>query len=584
VSGKIPVRILVLCGRGVLQSAMRKNVLFSFVGNHDPLEIPRTDSDPGPVLSLLRAHAERFDHVALFLTGGDYVERAQVIKDVALREGLARTFSFIDIRLKSVVDYEELYEVMSTTVLSTRENLGIEGECSVLLDPGTPQMQTIWFLLAQAGILPARLLQGIPARFGGGTYQYREVRVRPDRIPIEMRLRTKPPHEPPAAEAVLEWTGREDEIVGDSPVMKELLRRVDQFTPYDEVVLITGETGTGKELIARRLHTTGPRRKGPFTAVNVATLEGATAASALFGHTRGAYTGAEANRLGAFRSSEKGTLFLDEIGELSPEMQARILRAVELKEVVPLGEDRPRHVDVRVVAATNRDLAAMIRDGTFRQDLYQRLRQFPLEIPPLRDRTGDIALLAGHLLEAWNRRYDMSITVSLEAIAVLQDYQWPGNVRQLENVLKRLCVPVSPGGAITAEAARAIITEERHSYEERLPRPEARGPDARGPDARGLGARGPDALGREARGPDARGLGARGPDGVRSATASPEPQDLTTANPVDLRSILEETERGWYNAALRAANGNQAEAARLLGLKPPGFRKALRDRFPDLLG
>ncbi|TVR72474.1 MAG: hypothetical protein EA427_03220, partial [Spirochaetaceae bacterium] len=188
VNGNRPVRILVLYGRDVVQSLMRKNVLFSFVGNHDPLEIPRKEGDPGPVLSLLRAHTVRFDHVALFLTGGEYVERAQVIKDVALREGLARTFSFIDIRLESVVDYEELYEVMSAAVLSTRESLNLEGDVSVLLDPGTPQMQTIWFLLVQAGILSARLLQGVPARFGGGVYRYREVRVRPDRIPIEMRL------------------------------------------------------------------------------------------------------------------------------------------------------------------------------------------------------------------------------------------------------------------------------------------------------------------------------------------------------------------------------------------------------------
>lgn len=554
-----PVSILVLFGRrDVLQLAMRKNVLFSFVGNHDPLEIPRNDRDPGPVLSLLRAHTTRFDHVVLFLTGGDYVERAQVIKDVALREDLARTFSFIDIRLESVVDYEELYETMSAAVLTTWKTLNLEGECSVLLDPGTPQMQTIWFLLAQVGLLPARLLQGVPARFGGGTYRYREVRVRPDRIPIEMRLRTEGgtdtvgnagARRSRVVGSTVEWTGRESEIVGDSTLMRELLERVEQFAPYDEVVLITGETGTGKELIARRLHAAGPRRNGPFTAINVATLDATTAASALFGHVRGAYTGAEANRLGAFRSSEKGTLFLDEIGELSPDLQARILRAVELKEIVPLGEDRPRHVDVRVIAATHRDLPTMIREGTFREDLYQRLRQFPLQIPPLHDRTDDIELLTRHFLDRWNRRYDTMISVTADAIEALQSYRWPGNVRQLENILKRLCVSLNRNGTITKEAARAALASEFPQHD----------PTPSGEDPRAVGV------------------------GADIDTVAVEPQDLSTAKPVDLRTILEETERGWYKAALATAGNSQAEAARLLGLKPPAFRKALRDRFPDLL-
>ncbi|TVR67334.1 MAG: sigma-54-dependent Fis family transcriptional regulator [Spirochaetaceae bacterium] len=353
---------------------------------------------------------------------------------------------------------------------------------------------------------------------------------------------------PAPTPATVEWTGRAGEIVGDSPLMRELLAQVEQYAPYDEVVLITGETGTGKELIARQLHASGPRAKGPFTAVNVATLDAATAASALFGHIRGAYTGAEAHRLGAFRSSEEGTLFLDEIGELSPDLQARILRAVELKEIVPLGEDRPRHVDVRVVAATNRDLATMIREGTFREDLYQRLRQFPLRISPLRERPDDIPLLTRHFLRRWNRRYDTLIDIAPEAIAVLQDYHWPGNVRQLENVLKRLCVPLRPDGTITGEAAGAILADEESSWEGRHSRRDARPPGT-----------------------------------AHAPPSGPEPRNLTTANPVDLRSILEETERGWYRAALGATEGNQAEAARLLGLNPPAFRKALRDRFSDLL-
>jgi DNA-binding NtrC family response regulator len=532
------VKIVVLHDREMIQSDMGRTVLFTFLGNKDPLEIPPAGTDPGPVLSLLRAHSPPMDHVVLLLTGGEYVERAQVIKDVALREGLARTFSYIDIHLNSVVDYEELYEAMSAAVVATMEQVGTESRLSVLLDPGTPQMQTIWFLLAYSRIMPARLLQGIPPRFGNGRYQFREVRLHPERVPLEVRHLDAPHHhgisDPEEITGpVIRWSGREQQIVGASDSMRELLKRVRQVAPYDQLVLITGETGTGKELIARRLHQESPRRDHPFVPVNVATLERQTAASALFGHCKGAYTGADATRLGAFRSADRGTLFLDEIGELTLDLQAQLLRALEIQEIVPLGEDTPIQVDVRVVAATNQNLPRMVREGSFREDLYERLRQFPLSTPPLRERDGDIPRITRYILTQWNRRYDARIALHRETGAILEAYSWPGNVRQLENVLRRSCVIAGPDGTITPELISNILREERS------------------------------------------------PGPVHNLTASPTPLP-PLSEPRNLREILNQVEREHYRAALEQAHGNQAEAARLLGLNPPAFRKALRERFSDL--
>lgn len=571
----------------MVQFAMPHEVLFSFVGNRDPLEIPRGQQDPGPVLSLLRARA--VSHVALFITTGDYLERAQVIKEIALAEGLARTFSFVDLELQSVVDYEELYAAMTEAVTHVRSSITGQGstpEYSVLLDPGTPQMQTVWFLLVQTGLLPARLLQGIPARFSGGTYRCREVRLRRERFPIEMRLRgSGHAHSPGHAHgdgtgdegtsqggtsdggtSVSEshWTRVGTTIVGEAPAIRDLLNQVDRAARYDELVLITGETGTGKELIARRLHDMSPRRNAPFYALNAATLDTTMAGSTLFGHSKGAFTGADAQRLGAFRAARGGTLFLDEIGELTLDMQVRLLRAVELKEITPLGEDRTIHVDVRVVVATNRDLSAMVRAGTFRDDLYQRLRQIPLAVPPLRDRPGDIARLARSFVSVWNDRYGTALFLEDTAVSLLEQYDWPGNVRQLRNLVNRLCVMESDNGHIAPARVEAMLDEECRAL----------GVDL------GLGVDLNLGVGEES--PQ------RKDEARRQSTVLPKPELdpavhlLNDTGPVDLRAIQAENERRWYKAALDAAGGNQADAARLLGINPPAFRKALRERFPDL--
>jgi transcriptional regulator with PAS, ATPase and Fis domain len=223
-----------------------------------------------------------------------------------------------------------------------------------------------------------------------------------------------------------------------------VLDRVDQIADTDASVLIRGETGTGKEVVARLIHGASQRRSGPFVAVNVAAIPEALAESELFGHVRGAFTGADKARTGRFLAASGGTLFLDEIGEMPRGVQVKLLRALQEREITPVGGSDTIAVDVRVVAATHRDLEAMIADGTFREDLFYRLDVLPIDIPPLRDRRHDIPALAEHFRQDVNAREARSVpTFALDVMHRLCAYDWPGNVRELENLVERLVVVAS---------------------------------------------------------------------------------------------------------------------------------------------
>jgi formate hydrogenlyase transcriptional activator len=232
-----------------------------------------------------------------------------------------------------------------------------------------------------------------------------------------------------------------EEIVGESPVLKALLSQVQTVAPTDSTVLITGETGTGKELIARALHNLSPRRDRTFVKINCAAIPTGLLESELFGHEKGAFTGAIAQKLGRFELADKGTLFLDEVADIPLELQPKLLRVLQEQEFERLGSTRTRHVDVRLVAATNRDLARMVENGAFRSDLFYRLNVFPLDVPPLRERPEDIATLVRYFAQRYARRMNRHIeTVSTETIAALERYHWPGNVRELENLIERAVI------------------------------------------------------------------------------------------------------------------------------------------------
>ncbi len=228
-------------------------------------------------------------------------------------------------------------------------------------------------------------------------------------------------------------------LIGCSAPMRELYSMIERVSASEATVLITGESGTGKELIARELHARSRRADGPFLAINCAALPEALLESELFGYEPGAFTGADRRKIGLFERARGGTLFLDEIGEMSTVMQAKLLRALQEREIQRLGGAEPIKVDVRVIAATNRDLKAEVEKKTFRRDLFYRLHVVPIAVPPLRARKEDIPLLATHFLQHYARRNQRDVAeISVDAMVLLCQYAWPGNIRELENLIERL--------------------------------------------------------------------------------------------------------------------------------------------------
>jgi two-component system response regulator HydG len=298
-------------------------------------------------------------------------------------------------------------------------------------------------------------------------------------------------------------------IVGASEPMRRVLEQVRRVAATDATVLVLGESGTGKELVARALHAGSQRAGGPFVSISCAAVPETLLESELFGHERGAFTGAVRRKLGRFELASGGTLFLDEVGELTPAVQVKLLRVLQERRFERVGGEETVEADVRVVSATNRDLAAMVKAGAFREDLYYRLAVVPLTLPPLRERPGDVEALAAHFLEKLGPRAGRRVQgFTPEALELLRRHRWPGNVRELENVVEQALV--------FAEGA--------------LVRPEEL------------------------------------PDGLRQAPPAPA-LPLPTGDR-SLTDVLEELERQLVLAAYEKARGVKAEAARLLGVKP----------------
>jgi len=241
--------------------------------------------------------------------------------------------------------------------------------------------------------------------------------------------------------AFAEKTTRFENLIGQSKKMTELFDVARQVAPRESTVLILGESGTGKELVAKAVHLNSARRRGPFMVINCGAIPENLIESELFGHKKGAFTGALTDRMGKFEAASGGSVFLDEVSELPLPLQVRLLRVLQEREIDKIGEPRPISINVRVIAATNRNLAAMIQDGSLREDLYYRLSVVTLRVPPLRERRDDIPLLAEHFMEKSTRRYDLpALHLHPEAMDLLSAYNWPGNVRELENVIESAVV------------------------------------------------------------------------------------------------------------------------------------------------
>jgi formate hydrogenlyase transcriptional activator len=239
---------------------------------------------------------------------------------------------------------------------------------------------------------------------------------------------------------------RFEQVIGNSPALELVLDQVERVAPTDSTVLIQGETGTGKELIARAVHNLSSRCGRSFVKLNCAAIPLDLLESELFGHEKGAFTGAIAHKIGRFEMADKGTLFLDEVGDIPPALQPKLLRVLQEQEFERLGSTRTHQVDVRLVAATNRDLAKMVKRGEFRIDLYYRLNVFPVMLPPLRERCEDIPELVAHFVDIYSRRMGKRIEeIPRETLSALSSYQWPGNIRELQNMIERAVILSNDG-------------------------------------------------------------------------------------------------------------------------------------------
>ncbi|MCS6951520.1 MAG: sigma-54 dependent transcriptional regulator [Bryobacteraceae bacterium] len=250
----------------------------------------------------------------------------------------------------------------------------------------------------------------------------------------------------------------ESEMIGSSPQMVEIYKIISRVAPTDATVLLEGETGTGKELVARMIHRNSPRAAHPFVPVDCASIAPALLESELFGALRGAYTGADRDRMGVFEAANRGTVFLDEIGDIELNFQLKLLRFLQEREIRPLGAPRGKPVDVRVLAATNRDLQKMVEDGKFREDLWFRINVVRILLPPLRERRGDVPLLAHYFLKKYNQRYQQRARLTESGLKALEEYTWPGNVRQLQHMIERLTI-LAPEGRIDERAVREAIRQ-----------------------------------------------------------------------------------------------------------------------------
>jgi len=334
----------------------------------------------------------------------------------------------------------------------------------------------------------------------------------------------------------LHTTNQFSNIIGNSPAMQEVFELVETIAPTGSTVLITGESGTGKELVARAIHVRSPRSDRPFVAVNCGALTETLLDSELFGHMRGSFTGADGNKKGLIEVAEKGTIFLDEIGEMSPMLQVKVLRVLQERKFRRVGGTEEVDADIRIIAATNRDLGRMVAEGQFREDLFYRINVIPVRLPSLRERVGDVPLLADHFVGKFAEQMKKAISgISRPALDCLQAHAWPGNVRELENAIER---------AVALERSAMILPE---SLPEAL-----RGGAASVP----LPASAPMAA------------------AATAATAAPAPQ---ASQPLpdkgfDLEQHVQHLEREYIAEALRRSNGVKVKAAELLGMSFRSFR------------
>jgi transcriptional regulator with PAS, ATPase and Fis domain len=479
--------------------------MFAWVGTADleaagvvkPPAPPRGD---GPIAAAVAARV--FDHVVLLDSRkGDESDR--YAHWLRARSAATLEVSVLAAPLPRPTDYEAIYRQACAAVDDTLATLGPDARLTFHLSPGTPAMSSVWIILGKTRN-KATLIQSSPEQ--GVVEAVVPFELTADFLPDLLRARD----EALARKLQGEIDPSFKDIIHRSGVMESVIRRAQAAAVHAFPVLLEGETGTGKELFARALHRASPRRAKPFVAVNCGAIPANLVEAQLFGWIRGAFTGATDPRPGLFEQANDGTLFLDELGELPLDIQVRLLRALQEGEVRRVGDTEVRKVDVRVIAATHRDLLTEVQAGRCREDLFYRLAVLALRIPPLREREGDVVLLAEHMLAKLAGPPAGRKKLSAGARKVLLRHPWPGNVRELQATLHRAWVWSSGATLDAAEIEEAL-----------LGRVTTGGHDARG---------------------------------------------ATLGDGFDVREVLRDTARHYLQRAMREASGNKTHAAKLLGL------------------
>lgn len=491
--------------------------LLTFTGFHDPYHIGLLgeEEQAGPIISLFTAMG--FDRVVLFSTPNT-ARNTEATRNALISLGQDVNVVVIDLPLEDPTDYLTILKLLRSQIAPLR-NHSSDAEFFISVASGTPQMHACWVLLAASGELPARILHVRPPRFVTAERPLvSEIDLTSPEFPtvrknIGFSVQPETPV-PQNAEAIVQQL----KIVGDHAAMKRALEIVATLASSDAPILILGESGTGKELVAKFVHLLSGRPTEKFVPLNCAAIPKDLVESILFGHRKGAFTGAINDQTGKFDLADGGTLFLDELAELPLETQAKLLRVIQDGQVESLGDKKTHGVDVRIIAATNANLARAIKQGKFRADLYYRLNVGEVRLPPLRERRSDIPILALHLLDHVNTSLKRPKRFTPAALTRLQSHDWPGNIRDLANVIER--------------SARLARTDVLDADDLLLTEP----------------------------------VGHADP-----LSALPEPREGFS-----LDEYLTSARKQLVLRALEIGNGNQSEAARLLGVTPQAVHKFLQ--------
>jgi transcriptional regulator with PAS, ATPase and Fis domain len=427
------------------------DILLTFTGFHDPYTKGMTGNEdqPGPILSLLSTRS--FQHVFLFDTPTT-TEITQRTYEAIESLHSALEIHIIPLVLTDPTNYQEIFSGLREHAI-TIQNEFSESRFFISVASGTPQMHACWVLLAASGELPAKIVHIRPERFvTKSSPAISEIDLSAEEFPVVRftRAHTKVPN------VDVESVRSEIGIIGDHPLFLKSLETGAMLAPSHTPILISGETGTGKDLFAQYIHALSERPMAPFIVVNCAAIPDELVESILFGHKKGAFTGAITDQTGKFDAANNGTLFLDELGELPLSAQSKLLRVLQDGVVEPIGYTTGHKVSVRIIAATNKDLRKQIRKGHFREDLYYRLNVGEIKLPSLRERRSDIPKLALHILDRLNRFLKNPRRLTAKALNRLQAHNWEGNVRDLENVIER---SIRLSRADVLDAADLLISE-----------------------------------------------------------------------------------------------------------------------------